>query len=222
VHTATAESQKNSERNKLSKSDREFHDWYRFVLSFPPHLVRKYIYEFGLKRDDVLLDPFCGTGTTLIEAKLLNIPSIGIEANNFAHFASSVKTNWEVDPTALMALARQIRNSALSKLRRQGISDDPASQKNIIILYLTKNYRPTNSKHIKQELIEQGQKAARIQMRRGGSDWTTSDDPTNSPFVDGTPSTGGNPEKREYRAIYLKDNKPFGQYSDIVTVFTTP
>lgn len=88
--------------------------------------------------------------------------------------------------------------------------------------------KPTlKSKALPDDKIEhafnkQGQKAARIQMRRGGSDWTTSGDPTNSPFIDNTASTGGNPEKREYRAIYLKDNKPFGQYSDIVTVFTTP
>lgn len=69
---------------------------------------------------------------------------------------------------------------------------------------------------------KQGQKAVRVQMRRNGGDWFGSGDPTSSPFVDETPSVGGNPEKREYRAIYLKENRPFGQYSDIVTVYTTP
>jgi len=28
------------EDNKLRPEDRAAHDWYRFVLSFPPHLVR--------------------------------------------------------------------------------------------------------------------------------------------------------------------------------------
>jgi hypothetical protein len=88
--------------------------------------------------------------------------------------------------------------------------------------------KPTlKSKALPDDKVEhafnkQGQKAVRVQMRRGGGDWQNVGDPTNSPFIDETASTGGNPEKREYRAIYLKDNKPFGQYSDIVTVFTTP
>lgn len=34
---------KDLRNNKLHASDRAFHDWYRFVLSFPPHLVRRYI-----------------------------------------------------------------------------------------------------------------------------------------------------------------------------------
>lgn len=84
----------NGERNKLAQSDRAFHDWYRFVLSYPPHLVRQYLTEFELGENDLVLDPFCGTGTTVVEAKLQNIPSIGIEANRFAQFAGSVKVDW--------------------------------------------------------------------------------------------------------------------------------
>jgi tRNA G10 N-methylase Trm11 len=93
---------RNGDKNKLFSSDRRFHDWYRFVLSFPPQLVRQYIDEFKLGRDDLVLDPFCGTGTTLVESKLQNVPSIGIEANNFAYFASSTKINWRVDPKRLL------------------------------------------------------------------------------------------------------------------------
>lgn len=55
----------NSQKNKLDHSGRQFHDWYRFVLSYPPHLVRQYLHEFGLTKNDMVLDPFCGTGTTL-------------------------------------------------------------------------------------------------------------------------------------------------------------
>ena len=87
----------NGERNKLARSDRAFHDWYRFVLSYPPHLVRKYLNEFDLGENDLVLDPFCGTGTTVVEAKLQGIPSIGIEANRFAQFAGSVKIDWKLN-----------------------------------------------------------------------------------------------------------------------------
>jgi hypothetical protein len=47
----------NGSANKLDVNDKQFHDWYRFVLSFPPHLVREYITKFGLKEDDARLVP---------------------------------------------------------------------------------------------------------------------------------------------------------------------
>ncbi len=105
----------NGRANKLSVSDRAFHDWYRFVLSYPPHLVREYIAKFAVPSGQMVLDPFCGTGTTLIEAKILGINSIGIEANPMAHFASSVKTNWKINPDGLRehagCVAEQAENS---------------------------------------------------------------------------------------------------------------
>ena len=84
---------KNGNANRLDPQDRAFHDWYRFVLSYPPHLVRHYLSTVNLEPRQVVLDPFCGTGTTLVEAKLAGIQAVGIEANPFVHFASSVKTD---------------------------------------------------------------------------------------------------------------------------------
>lgn len=109
--------------NKLSWEDRPIHDWYRFVLSFPPHLARQYLEDFGLTENDVVLDPFCGTGTTLVECKLNGILSIGTEANPFAHFASSVKVNWEIDPDLLEKHAREAGENARNVLAAQGIDD---------------------------------------------------------------------------------------------------
>jgi DNA modification methylase len=109
--------------NKLAQHDHPFHDWYRFVLSFPPHLVRKYIQDFRLSHEHTILDPFCGTGTTLIESKINRIPAVGLEANPVAHFASSVKVDWTIDPDLLMTESRDIADSALRILRSQGIDD---------------------------------------------------------------------------------------------------
>jgi hypothetical protein len=86
-----------SSQNSIAPQDRRIHDWYRFVLSYPPHLVRDYLLDFGLSKGATILDPFCGTGTTVVEAKLCGLQAIGTEANPFPHFASSVKTNWDVD-----------------------------------------------------------------------------------------------------------------------------
>ena len=112
--------------NKLDTQDRAFHDWYRFVLSFPPHLVRDYINKFNLNEQSVLLDPFCGTGTTLIEAKLVGIKAYGIEANIFPSFASTVKLDWNLDPEMFLSFANQIAHDTLISLERQGIDDNCA------------------------------------------------------------------------------------------------
>jgi hypothetical protein len=69
---------------------------------------------------------------------------------------------------------------------------------------------------------KQGQTAMRVQMRRDTADWLTVGDPTNTPFIDNTASIGNNPEKREYRGVYLLKNETIGQFSDIVSVVTTP
>ena len=97
-----------SEINQLFTQDRAAHNWYRFVLSFPPHLVRDYLQRFGISADQRVLDPFCGTGTTVVECKKLGIPSVGVEANPMAQFAGRVKVDWSVEPDRLLAHAEQV------------------------------------------------------------------------------------------------------------------
>ena len=67
------------ENNRLERADRPAHEWYRFVLSYPPHLVRDYLQRFDLGRRARVLDPFCGTGTTVVECKRLGLASVCIE-----------------------------------------------------------------------------------------------------------------------------------------------
>lgn len=110
----------NSSNNKLRYSDRAFHDWYRFVLSYPPHLVQEYIAKFNLLPESVVLDPFCGTGTTLVEAKKRNIHAIGIEAHPMAHFASQVKTDWSIDAQKLQEHAKKLYDQAERLFKQEG------------------------------------------------------------------------------------------------------
>jgi DNA modification methylase len=115
-----------ADSNKLSLEDRAAHDWYRFVLSYPPHLVRDYLQRLTKPPQQRVLDPFCGTGTTVVECKKLGIESVGIEAHPVAHFASSTKVNWKVDPDELEGSATMVAQHVLNQLEDQGIVDDPA------------------------------------------------------------------------------------------------
>ncbi len=115
----------NGDLNKLYPEDRPAHDWYRFVLSFPPHLVRDYLTRFGMDDSNCVLDPFCGTGTTLVECKKLGIASVGIEAVPMSHFASTVKVNWSPDPDGLMRHAETVADAANTELGVQSFREDP-------------------------------------------------------------------------------------------------
>jgi len=113
----------NGKANKVHPHDQAVHNWYRFVLSFPPHLVEDYLTRFGIGPKQRVLDPFCGTGTTLVECKKQGVPSVGIEANPIAHFASQVKTAWGVDPAKLAEHAARIAEETAARLEAQGLGD---------------------------------------------------------------------------------------------------
>lgn len=115
----------NGVANKLQDDDSAAHRWYRFVLSFPPHLVRDYLEDFGIENGKVVLDPFCGTGTTIVECRKMGISGIGIEALPMAHFASRVKTDWSPTPRGLLDHAEKIAEKTVAKLAADGIQDIP-------------------------------------------------------------------------------------------------
>ena len=112
-----------TDRNKVRAEDRSVHEWYRFVLSFPPHLVSDYLERFGINPSHTMLDPFCGTGTTLVECKKRGIESVGIESNPMAHFASAVKVDWKAVSAKLEDYAEAVVSSARETLAKQGLDE---------------------------------------------------------------------------------------------------
>ena len=112
-----------TKRNRVRSKDRAVHDWYRFVLSFPPHLVQHYLERFAISPSDTILDPFCGTGTTLVECKKSGIPSVGIESNPMARFASGVKVDWLISGDRLREYAETVGSSTRNVLAQQGIDE---------------------------------------------------------------------------------------------------
>jgi hypothetical protein len=79
------------------------HRWYSSVMGFAPALVRTALLDLKCDATGYLLDPFCGTGTTLVESGLNGIKAVGIDANPFSALCSMSKTDWSVDPDDLEA-----------------------------------------------------------------------------------------------------------------------
>lgn len=67
------------------------HGIYRYPGKFIPQIPNFYIKSYSME-DDVVLDPFCGSGTTLVEAMLLGRNSYGVDVHPLARLVSKVKT----------------------------------------------------------------------------------------------------------------------------------
>ncbi|MCX7016301.1 MAG: DNA methyltransferase [Candidatus Sumerlaeota bacterium] len=119
-----SQTKSNGSQNRMRATDRAVHDWFRFVLSYPPHLVRNCLERFGADENSLALDPFCGTGTTLVECKKLGIASAGIEANPFACYATEAKIDWRPSPGGLRRHAATVAEAALAALSRDDLAGE--------------------------------------------------------------------------------------------------
>ena len=81
------------------------HGWHRYVGRFPPHLVRAIINHFGAKKDEVICDPFAGSGTTLVESRLLGLRGIGIDICPLSCLISRTKSKFPESTSSLEKLS---------------------------------------------------------------------------------------------------------------------
>jgi SAM-dependent methyltransferase len=77
-----------------SSKQKPVHRWFYYKEGYSPEIV-----EYALKQEKAggrLIDPFCGTGTSLLAAKENNLESRGVDASELAVFVSRVKcANYE-------------------------------------------------------------------------------------------------------------------------------
>ncbi len=99
------------------------YDWYVMPEAYSAPLVQEAIREFEVPEGGVVLDPFCGTGTTLVASRLMGRNALGIEVNPFLAFASRVKSRAEFDLPLLRLEAErliEVAREALPKVEGDG------------------------------------------------------------------------------------------------------
>ena len=81
------------------------HRWVPWIAGFSRHFVRDALERY-LPAPGVVLDPFAGVGTTLIEADLAGHAATGFEINPYAAFAARAKLGaHRLEPARFMAAA---------------------------------------------------------------------------------------------------------------------
>jgi DNA modification methylase len=148
-------------RGKASSADNfDIHNWYNFTLGYTPEFPDFILDRANLKPNAVVLDPFLGSGTTMVCAKAKGFESVGIEANDFFAFAAGVKLNWNVDTKA----GRIILEDLMKKLRKTASKYDwpeietkkkPKGQERLpITLPGVKAFKEVADKNRPDELVE--------------------------------------------------------------------
>lgn len=91
---------------KESETTKHVHRLHPYKGKFIPQLVEYFLdihidnfkKKSFFKKEDIILDPFCGSGTTLVQANELGMNALGIDISAFNAFISNVKIgNYNVD-----------------------------------------------------------------------------------------------------------------------------
>lgn len=79
-----------SDPNFASNKSLPIHRWVPWIAGFSSGFVRDVV-EQNLHSPGVVLDPFAGVGTTLVESVLMGHSVVGFEINPYAALACAVK-----------------------------------------------------------------------------------------------------------------------------------
>ena len=92
------------------------HRWFRYSAGFSAEWVEQEIIRY---RDDsgnapVVLDPFVGSGTTVLAGCKENIAAIGIEAHNFVYRVAQAKTKFSLNINDFEQISKEVLDCASS------------------------------------------------------------------------------------------------------------
>lgn len=78
--------------NFSENKEKNIHNWFYYKEGYSYKLIENLLKDFGAKKGEILLDPFSGSGTTLVVGKEKGMKTIGFDVNPIATFISQVKT----------------------------------------------------------------------------------------------------------------------------------
>lgn len=109
--------QKDSTSTFIDNMSLPLHRWYRYSAGFSAEWVESMINEYlaggHYSKDAVtVMDPFAGSGTTLLVCDKMGISSIGYEGHPFVYKVAKAKLSWPTDTSLFIREAGEILNCA--------------------------------------------------------------------------------------------------------------
>lgn len=97
--------------------NKPFQRWYRYKEGYSVELVEHLIREYAERKEGIILDPFSGSGSTLLAAEDMGYSGIGFEVNPFSYFLSQCKLDNYSKETieSFKAACENILQQALNK-----------------------------------------------------------------------------------------------------------
>lgn len=77
--------------NFSKNKDVPYHRWFKYREGFSHDLIKELIKRSNISKDQYVLDPFCGAGTTVVEALRNGYSALGLDINPMSAFISKVK-----------------------------------------------------------------------------------------------------------------------------------
>lgn len=98
--------------NTSISKNQPFHRWIRYREGYAGDLVKEILKRYPIKSsNEFVLDPMCGSGSTNVACRELNIDSLGLDVNPFAILSSQVK-NYQLEPEIINRL-NEIKNEVI-------------------------------------------------------------------------------------------------------------
>lgn len=114
-----------SRGNSSSRKEPNYltHGLHKYKGKFYPQLCRSLINNAGVGTKDLVLDPFAGSGTTLVECAISDIDSVGFDLNPLAHLIASTKIRLlEARQDTIARGIERFQDHLLRECRRVGLA----------------------------------------------------------------------------------------------------
>ena len=131
------------------------HGYHPYSAKYIPQIPNRLISNFT-EKNDLVLDTFIGSGTTLVESKILGRNAIGIDVNPLACLISKVKTTTlQKSELAEISKILILLKEDILDLRGNTMTFNPGEKREIIDNSITKTLHPNISKWYHQNVIHE-------------------------------------------------------------------
>lgn len=120
---STAEKKRKRAGAFVDNMQKPIHRWFRYSAGFQAEWVAECL--GALSQDKMVLDPFAGSGTTVLAANEVGLRAVGFESHPFVYRIGCAKLGWDADVEKLRGNSKRILSRAQQlESRPKGLANE--------------------------------------------------------------------------------------------------